>query len=160
MLHWRRAFHSTLTTLDQDHALLFQRFNHLEKLGTLKRQADHAEANRIIDDLLEYALAHCAREEAVMREAGYPETEAHTRSHDAMRECFVEILRSLTAGAIPLPTFVTLIRGQFLKHFMKDDYPFVTWLRQRSPGFHPEVFLERRRSVRNLQRGRERRAVD
>ncbi len=159
MLHWRRAFHSTLPTLDRDHAFLFRLFNRLEASGALRRQADQADANGLIDELLEYSVAHCAREEAAMREAGYPELERHAQGHACMRDCFIEILRALAAGEISLPTFARLVRGQFLKHFMKDDYPFAVWVRRQRPGYRPEAFQERRRMIRKVQPVRERRAV-
>lgn len=159
MLHWRRAFHSTHPALDRDHAFLFRLFNRLEAFDALRRQDDHAETNDLIGELLEYSVAHCAREEATMRQAGYPGLEGHIQSHECMRECFIEILRSLTAGGISLPTFARLVRGQFLKHFMKDDYPFAAWARRQRPGYRPEAFLERRRAVRKVQPARERRAA-
>lgn len=141
MLHWRKAFRSTVHVLDEDHILLFQLFNHIESLGNLKREGDLAEVNRSIDTLLEYALSHCAREEQTMREAGYPAAELHAHKHLCMRECFIEVLRPLTAGEITIPTFVRLVRGQFIKHFMREDFLFVKWA-QTHP-VHPALRVPR-----------------
>jgi hemerythrin len=129
MLYWRKAFHSTLHLIDAEHAHLFELFNRLEAQPGLKRAGDLDEVNRSIDELLDYAVDHCTREEQVMRQAGYPGLELHTHHHAYIREAFIEVLRPLTAGEITLSTFVRLIRGQFIKHFMRDDLIFVKWQR-------------------------------
>jgi|GEM_PF-2393950 len=151
MLHWRKAYHSTVHVIDAEHARLFELFNRLEAQGQLKRQADLGEVNRSIDELLDYVMDHCCREEKTMREAGYPGLEQHMRHHAYIREAFIEILHPVAAGQISLATFVRLIKGQFIKHFMRDDFLFVKWQRlqdKRGPS------AERRRFGEILLRAR------
>ncbi len=154
MLHWRKAFHSTVHVIDAEHAHLFELFNRLEAQGGLQRAGDLDEINRSIDDLLDYVVDHCSREEQVMREAGYPGLEQHALHHAYIREAFVEILRPLTAGQITLETFVRLIRGQFIKHFMRDDFRFVKWERLQDRRGQMDPRAERRHFGEILLRAR------
>ena len=154
MLYWRKAFHSTVHVIDAEHAHLFELFNRLEVQGGLQRAGDLDQANRGIDELLEYVLDHCAREEQVMREAGYPSLEQHALHHAYIRETFIEMLRPLTAGQISLATFVRLIRGHFIKHFMREDFRFVKWERLQDRRGQLDSRAERRHFGELLLRAR------
>ena len=154
MLHWRKAFHSTVHVIDAEHAHLFELFNRLEVQGGLKRAGDLDEVNRSIDELLDYVIDHCAREEQAMREAGYPDLEQHTSHHAYIRETFIEMLRPLTSGQISLATFVRLIRGHFIKHFMREDFRFVKWERLQDRRGQLDSRAERRHFGELLLRAR------
>jgi len=153
MLYWRKAFHSTVHVIDTEHAHLFELFNRLEAQAELRRSADLDEANRSIDELLGYVVDHCAREEQAMREVDYPGLDQHALHHTWMREAFIEILRPLTAGEITLSTFVRLIRGQLIQHFMREDFRFVKWERLQSKRGLKDPLAERRRFGEILLRG-------
>lgn len=131
MLHWHRAFQTALGELDLDHLRLFTLFNHVESLGNLRRESDLVELNKAVEMLLAYALEHFAREERAMAQEGYPHLERHTARHEELREELIAALRGLVAGELPSPTFITLVRGPFLKHFMAEDYRFACWMRRR-----------------------------
>ncbi|NTW85829.1 MAG: hypothetical protein HGB30_06660 [Holophagaceae bacterium] len=154
MLHWRKAFHSTVHVIDAEHAHLFELFNRLDAQGGLQRAGDLDQANRGIDELLDYVVDHCTREEQVMREVGYPELEQHALQHAHLRETFIEILRPLTAGQISLSTFVRLIRGHFIQHFMRDDFRFVKWERMQDKRDAKASEIERRHFGALLLRAR------
>lgn len=144
MLHWRRAFQSTAPALDAEHARLLELFNFVQAHGNLRRDSDLPELNRVIGELIDYAVAHFAREERIMADLGYPELAAHALLHEGLRTDLFEVLRPLVAGQIPAPTFLRLTRSAFLKHFMNADYQFVKWA--RTHGCPPQ--LERRRAPR------------
>jgi hemerythrin-like metal-binding protein len=110
---------------------LFSLLNHIESLGALDPPAACDDLNQAIDALITYAMDHCLHEEEVMRAAGYPEVATHAQEHAFLAEYLIEILRPAVAGEIPLATFVKLVRGRFVKHFMRDDYAFVKWLQPR-----------------------------
>ena len=145
MLRWRRAFQSTAPALDEEHARLLELFNFVQAQGNLRREADLPELNRFIGELIDYAVAHFAREEQLMAELGYPDLAAHALLHEDLRADLFAVLRPLVAGEIPVPTFLRLTRGAFLKHFMNADYHFVRWARSHSCPPH----LERRLTLRN-----------
>jgi len=145
MLRWRRAFQSTAPALDEEHARLLELFNFVQAQGNLRREADLPELNRVIGELIDYAVAHFAREEQLMAEVGYPDLAAHALLHEDLRTDLFAVLRPLVAGEIPVPTFLRLTRGAFLKHFMNADYHFVRWARSYSCPPH----LERRLTLRN-----------
>ena len=145
MLRWRRAFQSTAPALDEEHARLLELFNFVQAQGNLRREADLPELNRVIGELIDYAVAHFPREEQLMAEVGYPDLAAHALLHEDLRTDLFAVLRPLVAGEIPVPTFLRLTRGAFLKHFMNADYHFVRWARSHSCPPH----LERRLTLRN-----------
>jgi len=144
MLRWRRAYQSTAPALDGEHARLLELFNFVQAHGNLRREADLPELNRVIGELIDYAVAHFAQEERVMADLGYPDLAVHAGLHEDLRTDLFEVLRPLVAGEIPVPTFLRLTRGAFLKHFMNADYHFVKWARNHSCPPH----LERRRTPR------------
>ena len=148
MLHWRKAFRSSIRIIDEDHVQLFRLLNDIEAHGNLRRDTDVVGVNRSIDALLAYCLEHFAREERLMGQLGYPEAPAHAGKHTFLRESFIEALHPLVAGEISVATFLRVVRGQFVNHFMRDDYQFVRWAGAREEGGRVVPFRDRRHLVR------------
>ncbi|MBU1320561.1 MAG: bacteriohemerythrin [candidate division Zixibacteria bacterium] len=65
--------------LDNDHKAIISIINDL--YTAIQMKTDRSEIRRILDRLLEYILSHFEREERLMEEARFPESERHRHLH-------------------------------------------------------------------------------
>ncbi|MBK8175339.1 MAG: hemerythrin family protein [Rhodospirillales bacterium] len=89
IIHWTLEFSVGVNSLDTDHKVLISLINQLDDAV---RGGESSEIiNRVLDALLDYTDYHFGREEALMRACGYPDIEAHIRTHATLRAQVQEI---------------------------------------------------------------------
>ncbi len=79
---WNPALETGNAAIDHDHKMIFGLANQLGAAAA--RQDGGSVVDHVLNALCEHTRMHFEREEKVMREAGYPETEVHTRHHGQM----------------------------------------------------------------------------
>jgi len=83
IIHWTPDFSVGVSSLDTDHKVLISLINQLD--DAIRAGEPRETVNRVLDALLDYTDYHFAREEALMRACGYPEIDAHMRTHATLR---------------------------------------------------------------------------
>jgi hemerythrin len=82
MVQWSDEYSVGVDSLDTDHKLLISMINQLEiAVGDTEPKARICS---VLDALVDYTVYHFEREERMMEQAGYPDTEAHARSHQTL----------------------------------------------------------------------------
>jgi hemerythrin-like metal-binding protein len=123
LLHWKDSYSVGVSDLDQDHKRL---------IAIINRVAEAEEQGRSIawsvEELADYARHHFAREERMMRAAGYEAFDDHRAEHKA----FLEWLRSVTS-ALHLdamaqyhlaPTIKAYLGDWLDNHILKSDMQY------------------------------------
>ena len=96
--------------IDGDHENLFA---HANDIRNALRDGDHRQAASLADRLIDEILAHFAREEQVLMDVGYPESEEHIQYHTILKAKAEEVrkvlLRMLNDSPAAVVTFDMLI---------------------------------------------------
>ena len=79
LLIWTENLHVGIEEFDADHRNLIAQANALH--AAIKAGNSHAALALMLEQLESHAKGHCAREEEVMLETGYPELEEHKAEH-------------------------------------------------------------------------------
>jgi hemerythrin-like metal-binding protein len=116
--------------IDADHDLIIIKF---DMLCDLARCAGHGEYSRpaLVEQLFQHLTAHFEREERIMREEGYEDTEAHMAAHMAMQDDFGRLMKPLPESGSDPQLDIHSIRGLFLGHILTWDEVFAEWLCQK-----------------------------
>lgn len=83
LIHWTPDFSVGVSSLDTDHKILINLINQLD--DAIRAGEAGQTISGVLDALLDYTDYHFAREEALMRACGYPEFDAHVRTHNTLR---------------------------------------------------------------------------
>ncbi len=137
-LVWREQLAVGHEQIDTDHRHLIALVNRVQELFV--RHGSVGELTLALEALHQYTREHFAREEAVQRAVGFPEAEAHHRSHQQL----IARLEALTgdillaqsqhtdATALPEPTrqrLLQLLRDWLIQHVVQEDLKMRPYLR-------------------------------
>lgn len=114
MIEWTPAFSVGIGSLDADHRMLISLLNQLD--DAITRGEPRETVRRVLDGLLDYSDYHFAREEALMAACGYPDVEAHTRTHRTLRAQVADIRDRYVRNPETIHAREVLI---FLKNWLK-----------------------------------------
>lgn len=93
-LEWEEEFNTGVVEFDKTHQRIVELINRLAEAQ--ETNADPAQVEQILDELLAYTKTHFAAEEGAMRLSGYPDLAAHKTLHDALI-CELAYLRRIFA---------------------------------------------------------------
>jgi hemerythrin-like metal-binding protein len=79
---------------------------------------------------VDYAAEHFRAEERWMRSAGYPDAEAHSRTHRRLASVLASYRREFEAGEPDFYDFKQFMFRWLRDHVMDADQRFGEWLRQ------------------------------
>lgn len=86
---WSNEYSVGVHALDTDHKLLISLINQLDE--SIAEGAGQETIGSVFNALLDYTEYHFGREEKLMEASGFPDTDDHIKSHDAIREKVQEI---------------------------------------------------------------------
>tara|TARA_R110002167_G_scaffold64899_3_gene183487 strand:+ start:7990 stop:8397 length:408 start_codon:yes stop_codon:yes gene_type:complete len=89
----------------------------------------------ILNRLLDYAMEHFTSEEALMREHGYPDYNAHKALHnDTAADLFDFDLRLLAGDPAESRAFLEFLTEWLKNHILKTDIELAAYLKQKGVG--------------------------
>jgi hemerythrin len=130
---WQLGWHDGLAVgdaqIDRAHKELIERVNGLN--AALVAQSGRDDVLRQMEELLAFAAAHFAREEALLEHHGYPELERHRQAHARLLAGFRDALDNFSASNVSLTRLAKglLISHSMMEHLAKDDMLFRDFLR-------------------------------
>ncbi|MFO1154318.1 MAG: bacteriohemerythrin [Rhodospirillales bacterium] len=89
LIEWTPALAVGVESLDTDHKVLVSLINQLD--DAIAAGNPRSTVQRVLDALYDYTVYHFSREEALMRACGYPDIEAHARTHATLRAQVADI---------------------------------------------------------------------
>lgn len=126
---WSEQYSVGVLEVDSQHKHLVSLINGLHEV--MKRGADQAEIEALLQDLLAYTNFHFAAEEKLMALAHYPDLAAHKAKHASMRQ---EVQRLLTAaktgGASVSITLMSFLKNWLSRHIEGTDKEYVPAMRK------------------------------
>lgn len=117
-LVWRSAYASGHPVIDAQHRRLFELANEV-----LARSSRGYEAVRpAIDSLLRHCANHFRDEERILAAAGYPDSEAHARSHRHLAERADALRAQCDDDLVDLATLLAfIVRDVVAMHVLRED---------------------------------------
>ena len=79
MLEWEDKFSVNISIIDEEHKKLFFLLN--KAIFAKEHNANPKEIEEVLNEMVNYALAHFATEETYMKEFNYPEYKYHKQEH-------------------------------------------------------------------------------
>lgn len=89
LIQWTSDFSVGVESIDIDHKLLVSLINQLD--DAIKSGEPRETITRVLNALLDYTSYHFGREEALMEACGYPDLDAHIRTHNTLKAQVTEI---------------------------------------------------------------------
>lgn len=132
LLSWSDQYLIGNDLIDAEHQELFRLINdfHTQWLQTRKQQT----IVRVLNPLIIYAEMHFRHEETIMRDAGFPQLDAHMALHEAMIDTIFQLQKSYEEGSLRLEMdAMKFVKSWLLEHILQNDYRFRDFLtRQKS----------------------------
>ena len=128
-IEWEEGLSLGVEELDSQHRELFSRFNDL--ITACDTGCGREEALRMIEYLNGYVVSHCAREEELQRQYGYPNYSRHKEEHDTfVRELFSLHRQFREQGPTPRLVATTnhVVAVWLIDHISRMDAEFARYL--------------------------------
>ena len=94
---WNEKMSVGVAELDQDHKKLVTMLNQL--FDAINSGHGKETLNKILDEMIAYAVTHFAHEEKFFAQTGYPETAAHKQEHEKFKRQALEVQQKCKNGA-------------------------------------------------------------
>jgi hemerythrin len=120
-IYWSPDFSVGVESIDTDHKVLISLLN---QLSDAIHKADSSETVRaVLDALLAYTDYHFKREEQLMDSAGYPDRDAHKRTHATLRAQVADIRDRYVRNpeSIHAREVLAFLRNWLTSHIMGRD---------------------------------------
>jgi len=132
---WEQRFDTGVPDIDQQHHVLVSTLN--EANQTLLHETRRDAVDRLLQDLLAYALYHFETEEALMQEHGYADHDAttaqqHVEAHRRFAQRVVNWRNTLDAtGDVDRDAMLAFLNGWLQQHILGIDQQLATFLHAR-----------------------------
>jgi len=130
VIRWTEAMSVGNPVLDRDHRTLIGLVNQMSQPAN---RQDRAVLEFVLDELLDYTVAHFAREEEHMRQIDFSDFDRHVAIHRSLTNQLVSIRRNFITGNRDMGTEVADFVADWLRnHILREDRRYV----DEDPGAH------------------------
>jgi hemerythrin-like metal-binding protein len=128
LIEWIPEFGVGVESLDTDHKVLVSLINQLDE--AVAAGNPRATVQRVLDALYDYTVYHFSREEALMRACGYPDYEAHARTHATLRAQVADIRDRYARSpeSIQSREVLAFLKNWLSSHIMGRDHLYVPFM--------------------------------
>ncbi len=131
VITWSDELSVGIEEIDTQHKGLIEMLNRLYQ-NAIETQSDIETVKAILRELVEYTIVHFATEESLFRIFKYPDTEAHTRQHNELKEQVQEIVEKVERGEQTVNMeMIHFLRKWLRHHIMMSDKKFAPFLTER-----------------------------
>ncbi|RCX33329.1 bacteriohemerythrin [Thioalbus denitrificans] len=124
---WHESYSVGVAALDADHKKLLRLINNLQT--AIHYQTGEEFIHEALDELVDYTRTHFGREEALMRDNGYPDLEAHQREHrDMIDKVNGMVTRYHAEGEEALEPLARFLKEWLLNHINGTDQRYGPFL--------------------------------
>lgn len=123
LLRWSDSYLVGHEQVDDEHRYLFTLINEFHD-AFMERHA-RSDLDRLLNRLVEYTERHFRHEEALMREAGYPELARHAAIHESLVEKIFQLAEKFSNRAInPTRDTIGFLETWLTDHIVVEDLAF------------------------------------
>ena len=130
-LVWSEEYATGVEMIDGDHQTLFMMVNTLH--DALVRDGATDQLPHLFERLSDYVNGHFGREEALMRQCGYPLLDEHSEKHHqlerTLRKMVVEF--STDPTAFPADDLMDFLKNWLTSHVLKSDMHYVPFVNEQ-----------------------------
>lgn len=128
MIRWRDDYSVGVDSLDTDHKLLICMINQVEQ-GLACNEPTRL-VGGVLDALADYTLYHFAREETLMRAAGFADVDAHAQCHDTLAAQVREIRARYRRNprSISVRELLSFLNNWLTTHIVRRDQEYASLL--------------------------------
>ena len=121
LIEWKESLSTGIDVIDADHKLLISLTNQLYDAMESGQTRDVVES--VLNVLEEYVDTHFAREELLMKKAGYPHLEAHCDEHKVLAEKVKTMMARCTQDDHPTndQELLDFLKSWLTEHIMGVD---------------------------------------
>jgi len=142
-LSWSDDFVIGIDIIDEQHKRLFDYFDEIEHCI---KTNDDSNITEICRGLIDYAISHNTFEESLMKQSGYPMTDAHQQVHEAFKARAYGYLERINDGANPMKiarTMRTEIGLWLINHIKREDKHYAPYVKKTLNQGFVKKMLER-----------------
>ena len=131
-INWNDNFNTGVQEIDEQHMILVNTLN--EASATLASDSSQMILQKIVQDLLAYALYHFETEESLMQQYDYMEADnsamqQHLKEHRGFSQQVVTVREQLQDGvAVDAPELLNFLNQWLVKHILKTDQAVGKWI--------------------------------
>lgn len=115
---WSPSLSVGIDVIDGQHRRII---DYLNELDTVRRSNDRDKVYGVLLGMVDYTRTHFAFEEDLMRQAGYPLTEAHKRVHDAFMSHIDNYVAQHESGKDVTRKLTSELQIWLTNHIQNDD---------------------------------------
>ena len=131
IITWSDELSVGIEEIDAQHKGLVEMLNRLYK-NAVETKSDIETVKDILNQLVQYTVIHFATEESLFRIFNYPDTEAHTKQHDELKEQVTKIVDKVEKGEQTVNMeLIHFLRKWLQNHIMRSDKKFAPFLSEK-----------------------------
>jgi hemerythrin-like metal-binding protein len=131
LIQWTPEFSVGVESIDTDHKVLISLLNLLD--DAITRGEPRTTVQQVLDALYDYTVYHFGREEALMRASGYPDYDAHVRTHSTLRAQVADIRERYARNpdAIHAREVLSFLKNWLSAHIVGRDQLYAPFMASR-----------------------------
>ncbi len=139
---WNQSMSVGIESWDQDHRELLRL---IDELKDLEQNESHQVIISCLEYLMEYAEAHLASEERVMKDEMYPDIKSHKAKHDFYRRRITELQKKFEDGDKDwnLSKLIAFLMSWWIEHINKEDHKYKTFFQNKQKEIEGKLLSER-----------------
>lgn len=128
LLNWEKSYSVGVKKFDEKHEKMFSMINDFYDL--MKENKDTENLKRILGELAEYGKSHLKDEEEYFDKYGYPEKDAHKKTHNLYRAKIEEFLSKELDMFLPFDV-IDYLEDWWLNHIKGMDAKYVDFFKEK-----------------------------
>jgi hemerythrin len=131
LMEWTPQMQIGIKQIDSEHKKLVLLINQL--FEAMQKGAGHEALGQILTGLINYTATHFAYEEKLFAETGYPDTAAHKKEHENLKQRVLDIQKRYAAGdedTLSIET-LTFLKNWLINHTTGSDKKYAPHLTSR-----------------------------
>lgn len=124
---WTPDLRLGIRQFDLEHQQMGSLISQLHGLMTVRR--DRVAASELVEVLIQATRSHFAGEEALLRESGYPDCEAHFAEHSQLIDELRNLHRQFQAGTLSTLALPLFLKKWLMEHIQHTDRLYVSHLK-------------------------------
>lgn len=126
-INWTDDLNIGIESVDEQHRHIVSLFN---RLNEAHRHGEKGAANKLLSELIEFKVSHCAHEEDLLKQSGFPLYKMHKLSHELIiNQCLVLNQRA-EKGEYVVKEAIPFLRAALMRHMKGEDADYAIYVRQ------------------------------